>query len=48
MSEKGKESDGGKPKETTTIDLTHALGLHINTGSGNDLLNVGNDGADDG
>jgi len=38
----------GSGDDQVLLNHIHALGLHINTGSGNDLLNVGNDGAEDG
>ena len=38
----------GSGADQVLLNDVHAIGLHINTGSGNDVVNVGNDGAEGG
>jgi hypothetical protein len=40
--------DMGPGADQVLLTEVHAIGLHINTGSGNDLVNIGNDGAEGG
>src|SRR5436190_13177939 len=40
--------DMGPGADQVLLTEVHSIGLHINTGSGNDLVNIGNDGAEGG